>query len=343
MEDSGNTKTLSYMFNKKDGIQSMAKILITGGAGFIGSHLAKKLIDLNNEIVIFDNLDSFYSEKLKNKNLESIAPSDKYEFIRGDIRDYTAVCAVLDDIQVIIHEAAQPGIRASLENPMKTHEVNISGTLNILRAAVTKNIKRVIIASSSSVYGDTNELPYREEDSPQPLSPYGVSKLASDYYAKVFNEVYGLSTVSLRYFSVYGPRIRPDLVLPIFTNALVQNKKVRIFGDGEQSRDFTYIDDIVEGTYRAMTKNHIDGETFNIASGKRTTINKLYALLCELVDRKSNLIHEKEKKGEVRHTHANINKARKHLGYKPRYNIQQGLKKFIEWYQDNNFYLCQQK
>jgi UDP-glucose 4-epimerase len=328
------------MFNKKDGIQSMAKILITGGAGFIGSHLAKKLLDLNNDIVIFDNLDSFYSTELKNKNLESVAPSDRYVFIRGDIRDYTSVCAALDDVQVIIHEAAQPGIRASLENPMKTHETNISGTLNILRAAVKKNIKRVIIASSSSVYGDTNELPYREEDAPQPLSPYGVSKLASDHYAKVFNEVYGLSTVSLRYFSVYGPRIRPDLVLPIFTNALVHNKKVKIFGDGEQSRDFTYIEDIVEGTLRALTKNNIDGETFNIASGERTTINKLYNLLCELVDRKSAPIHETEKKGEVRHTHANINKARKHLGYKPRYNIQKGLKKFIDWYQNNNFYLC---
>ena len=323
----------------EDGIQSMAKILITGGAGFIGSHLARKLIDLNNEIIIFDNLDSFYSEELKRKNLEGIAPSDKYAFIRGDIRDYAAVCTALDDVGVIIHEAAQPGIRVSLENPMKTHEVNISGTLNILRAAVTKNVKRVVIASSSSVYGDTNELPYREEDYPQPLSPYGVSKLACDHYAKVFNEVYGLSTVSLRYFSVYGPRIRPDLALPIFTNALVNNKKVKIFGDGEQSRDFTYIDDIVDGTLRAMTKNNIDGEIFNIASGKRTTINNLYLLLGELLDKKSIPVHEKEKKGEVRHTHANINKARKHLGYKPRYNIQQGLKQFIDWYQDNTFYL----
>jgi UDP-glucose 4-epimerase len=317
----------------------MAKILITGGAGFIGSHLAKKLIDLNNDIVIFDNLDPFYSTELKNKNLESIAPSDKYVFIRGDVRDYTALCAALDDVQVIIHEAAQPGIRTSLENPMKTHEVNITGTLNILRAAVTKNIKRVVIASSSSVYGNTNELPYREEDGPHPLSPYGVSKLASDHYAKVFNEVYGLSTVSLRYFSVYGPRIRPDLVLPIFANALVHNKKAKIFGDGEQSRDFTYIEDIVDGTLRAMTKHNIDGEIFNIGSGGRTSINKLYALLCELMDRKSNPIHEKEKKGEVRHTHADITKARKHLGYKPRYNIQQGLKKFLDWYQDNTFYL----
>lgn len=317
----------------------MAKILITGGAGFIGSHLAKKLIDLNNEIVIFDNLDSFYPTELKTKNLESIAPSDKYVFIRGDIRDYTAICTALDDVQIIIHEAAQPGIRTSLENPMKTHEINITGTLNILRAAVTKNIKRVVIASSSSVYGNTNELPYREEDGAQPLSPYGVSKLASDHYAKVFNEVYGLSTVSLRYFSVYGPRIRPDLVLPIFTNALIHNKKVKIFGDGEQSRDFTYIEDIVDGTLRAMTKHHIDGEIFNIGSGERTNINKLYTLLCELMDRKINPIHEKEKKGEVRHTHANITKARKHLGYKPRYNIQQGLNKFWDWYQDNTFYL----
>ncbi len=327
------------MFNTEDGIQSMAKILITGGAGFIGSHLAKKLIDLNNEIIIFDNLDSFYSEELKNKNLESIAPSEKYVFIKGDIRDYTAVSTALDGVQIIIHEAAQPGIRASLENPMKTLEANISGTLNILRAAVTKNVKRVVIASSSSVYGNTNELPYTEEEAPQPISPYGVSKLAGDHYAKVFNEVYGLSTVSLRYFSVYGPRIRPDLVLPIFTNALVHDKKVKIFGDGEQSRDFTYIDDIVEGTLRAMTKHNIDGEIFNIASGERTTINTLYTQLGELVDRKSIPIHEKEKKGEVRHTHANINKARKHLGYKPRYNIQQGLKKFIDWYQNNNFYL----
>ncbi len=327
------------MFNMEDGIQSMAKILITGGAGFIGSHLARKLLDLNNDIIIFDNLDSFYSEELKRKNLESIAPSDKYVFIRGDIRDYTTVCTALDDVQVIIHEAAQPGIRASLEDPMKTHEVNISGTLNVLRAAVANNVKRVVIASSSSVYGDTNELPYTEEEHPQPLSPYGVSKLAGDHYAKVFNEVYGLSTVSLRYFSVYGPRIRPDLVLPIFTKALVHNKKVKIFGDGEQSRDFTYIDDIVDGTLRAMTKNNIDGEIFNIASGERITINKLYTLLGELVDRKITPIHEKEKKGEARHTHANINKARKHLGYKPRYNIKQGLKKFIEWYQDNTFYL----
>jgi UDP-glucose 4-epimerase len=317
----------------------MAKLLITGGAGFIGSHLAKKLLDLKNEVIIFDNLDSFYSKELKRKNLESISQSNDYEFILGDIRDYPALCAALEDVEIIIHEAAQPGIRASLENPMKTQEVNISGTLNVLRAAVTKNVNRVVIASSSSVYGDANDLPYKEDNYPQPLSPYGVSKLAGDHYAKVFNEVYGLSTVSLRYFSVYGPRIRPDLVLPIFTNALVNNKKVTIFGDGKQSRDFTYIDDIVQATFLAMTKKNIDGEIFNIASGERVTINKLYTLIGELVDKKSTPIHEKEKKGEVRHTHANINKARKHLGYKPRYNIQQGLKIFIEWYQNNTFYV----
>jgi UDP-glucose 4-epimerase len=321
----------------------MAKILVTGGAGFIGSHLARKLLNLNNDIIIFDNLDAFYPLEMKRKNLNSIASSDKYVFIKGDIRDYTALCSALDDTQVIIHEAAQPGIRASLENPMKTHEVNVSGTLNVLRAAVSKNVKRVIIASSSSVYGDTNSLPYEENNSPQPVSPYGASKLACDHYAKVFNDVYGLSTVSLRYFSVYGPRIRPDLVIPIFTNALINNEKAKIFGDGEQSRDFTYINDIVDATILAMKKNNIDGEIFNIASGERVTINQIYTILSELLDKKITSIHEKEKKGEVRHTHANINKAKKRLGYKPRYNVKKGLKNYIEWYLNNNFYKPRQK
>jgi UDP-glucose 4-epimerase len=317
----------------------MTKILITGGAGFIGSHLARHLLNQDYEVIIFDNFDNFYPLEMKKMNLASISSKDAYVLVKGDIRDYESFCSALEDVQVVIHEAAQPGIRISLENPMKTHEVNATGTLNVLRASQEKEVERVIFASSSSVYGDVNILPFIEECTLFPASPYGVSKLIGEQYARVFWEVYGLSTVSLRYFSVYGPRIRPDLVIPIFTNMLSKNEKPSIFGDGEQSRDFTYIDDIVDATIRSISQKGIDGEVFNIGTGETITINRIYQIIQDLLDKNIPPRYLKEKKGEVRHTHSDITKAKERLGYTPRYTIEKGLKKYLQWYHDNTFYV----
>lgn len=316
----------------------MAKILITGGAGFIGSHLAERLLEIGHEVIIFDNLDSFYSAKIKKKNLDIIGQKGDYEFIKGDIRDYGTIRKAMEDAKAVFHEAAQPGIRASMENPLKTNEVNIMGTLNVLYAAKEMGVEKVINISSSSVYGEIEYLPFDEKHPTNPISPYGVSKLAGEQYVRIFHEIYGLSTVTLRYFSVYGPRMRPDLATPIFTNALINNERATIFGDGEQSRDFTYINDIVNATERAMKTNNIDGEVFNIGSGKRVTINQIFEILEELLGKNIDPVYVEKKKGEVRHTHSNIGKAREILGYHPKFNIKKGLKNFVEWNLENDFY-----
>jgi UDP-glucose 4-epimerase len=318
----------------------MTKILITGGAGFIGSHLAERLVQLNHEIVILDNLDPYYDVEIKKKNLEIISKSENCSFVKGSILDKEHLeNIVLDGVRFIFHEAAQPGVRASVEDPLKPNEVNVKGTLNVLEAARKGDVKRVINASSSSVYGKVEYLPFDEKHPTQPFSPYGVSKLVAEHYCRVYTDLFELPTVSLRYFTVYGPRMRPDLAIPLFSRALLSNEPPTIFGSGEQTRDLTYIEDIVSANLKLLETDKADGEILNVGGGKRVTVNQLYEKLCRLIDVDIEPKYQSEIKGDAKHTLAGIEKAKKLIGYEPTTVIEKGLGKFVDWFRTNqDFY-----
>jgi len=315
------------------------KILITGGAGFIGSHLAEKLAK-RHKVFILDNLDPYYDIEIKKRNIK-IAEDQGAKFIMGDITDYNFLKRIIkkNNIEIIFHEAARPGVRYSIKDPFLPNKVNVIGTLNVLKAALNSKVEKVINASSSSVYGNAKYLPINEDLAIQPISPYGVSKLTAEHYCRVFYELYGLKTISLRYFTVYGPRMRPDLVIPIFTKSILKNNPPVIFGDGKQTRDFTYIDDIIDANLRFLETDKANGKVLNIGSGRRVTINYLVNILKNLLNSNLKPKYINAIKGESRNTLANINKAKELIGYKPNIPFEEGLKKFINWYKKNpNFY-----
>lgn len=305
--------------------------LITGGAGFIGSHLADRLLSMGHEVIALDNFDNYYDPAVKRQNIAHNLENQKYRLIEGSILDKDLLKKIIreEGIDYIFHNAAQAGVRISVENPLKPHDINATGTLFLLKETVDSGIRKFINASSSSVYGKTVYLPFDEEHPKNPVSPYGVSKLAAEHYSRVFYEIYGLQTTSLRYFTVYGPRMRPDLAISIFTRNALKNEPVTVFGDGEKSRDFTYIDDIVEANILAMKKGN--GEEFNIGSGSRITINELAEKILEITGSRSSIIHSKSQKGDAEHTWAKNEKAKKMMGWAPKTNIDDGIKKFIDY------------
>jgi len=315
------------------------KILITGGVGFIGSHLAEELGE-KHLVIALDNFDPYYDVRIKKENVKIIQSSNA-NFRLGDVTNYDFVRKIIreNDIEVIFHEAARPGVRYSLKDPFLPNKVNVIGTLNILKASLDSNVKKIINASSSSVYGKVEYLPFDENHPTQPISPYGVSKLAAENYCRVFYEVYGLKTITLRYFTVYGPRMRPDLAIPIFTKSLLNDKQPIVFGDGEQTRDFTYIDDVREANLRLLNINEGYGEALNIGSGRRVTINYVIDVLKSLLNSNIEPKYVEPIKGDARDTLANIGKAEKIIGYKPKISLEEGLRKFVHWYEDNpSFY-----
>lgn len=303
--------------------------LVTGAAGFIGSHLVDKLLSEKHEVICLDNFDPYYNPSIKRNNIKSAMANGKFHLIEGDIRNKAQVEDIIieNSVEMIFHLAAQAGVRASIDNPIKTHEVNATGTLNILEAARNSGVKKVINASSSSVYGKIKYLPYDEEHPKNPVSPYGASKAAAEHYCRIFYEIYGLKTTSLRYFTVYGQRIRPDLAISIFTKKALNNEPIEIYGDGNYTRDFTYIDDAIEATFLARNKG--DGEVYNIGSGGRITIHELAEKIIVITGSKSKIIHTPAKKGEAEHTLACIDKAKQGLGWEPKINIETGLKLYI--------------
>jgi UDP-glucose 4-epimerase len=303
--------------------------LITGGAGFIGSHLVDKLLSEKHELICLDNFDPYYNPSIKRENIKSAMANGKFHLIEGDIRNRGQVEDIIieNSVEMIFHLAAQAGVRASIDNPIKTHEVNATGTLNILEAARNSNVKKVINASSSSVYGKMKYLPYDEEHPKNPVSPYGASKVAAEHYCRIFYELFGLKTTSLRYFTVYGRGIRPDLAISIFTKKASNNEPIEIYGDGNYTRDFTYVDDAIEATFLAGNKGA--GEAYNIGSGRRMTINELAEKIIAITGSKSKVIHTPAKKGEAEHTLACIDKAKQGLGWEPKINIETGLKLYI--------------
>ncbi|HJH27952.1 MAG TPA: GDP-mannose 4,6-dehydratase [Methanophagales archaeon] len=306
------------------------KIIITGGAGFIGSNIAEELSkEKDNEIIIVDDLSTG-----KMANLRKFNRSTNVNFVRGSITDLNLLKGIFKGVDYVFHQAAIPSVPRSVKDPIASNNANVNGTLNVLVAARDCNVKKVVYASSSSVYGDTPELPKREDMTPNPLSPYAVTKLLGEYYCNVFNDIYGLKTVSLRYFNVYGPRQDPysdyAAVIPKFINRVSENKPPGIYGNGEQTRDFTFVKDVVKANILAA-KGDADG-VYNIANGNRISINALANVIMALIGNNLTPIHDDPREGDVKHSLADISEAKKNLGYEPAYSLEEGLRETIEWF-----------
>lgn len=309
------------------------KILVTGGSGFIGSHLVDRLLEMGNTVTVYDNFDPFYEGKELNFTHHVNDPA--FKLVRGDILNYNALIGVMHRADLVFHEAAQPGVRYSIENPEKSHQVNVNGTFNVLKAAKEVGVEKVVYASSSSVYGIPEHLPLTENQPTNPTSPYAVSKLAAEKYCQVFHHVYNLPTVSLRYFSVYGPRQRPDQVTRKFATAIFEGKQPVIYGDGTQTRDFTYVGDVVEATLLAAENEECAGQVFNVGYGHQTSINEVFQIIARLIGSKDiSPLYKPSYAGDFPHTFADITKAKQMLGYRPKVGLEEGLNKYIEWHKE---------
>ncbi len=307
----------------------MVTYLVTGGAGFIGSHVVERLVALGHRVRVLDNLSEGRRENLA-------AVWDRIEFIEGDLRDPEIVRRAVRDVDYVLHQAALRSVPRSVEDPTTTTAVNVLGTVNLLQAAREAGVRRVIFASSSSVYGETSELPLRESQLPRPISPYAVSKLAGEHYCALFTKLYGVETVSLRYFNVFGPRQDPRseyaAVIPRFILAALRGEPLEIHGDGLQSRDFTYVENVVEANLRATMQRGIAGEVFNIGCGQRYSVLEVKAHLERILGRSLPARYAPPRKGDVRHTQADMSKAEAALGYRPLVSFEEGLRRTVEFF-----------
>jgi nucleoside-diphosphate-sugar epimerase len=305
----------------------VAKYLVTGAAGFIGSNIVEELVRRGEEVRAFDNLSTG-----KQANLRGVASS--IEFVRGDITDAESVKGAVRGVDYVLHQAALPSVPRSVQDPLASHEANATGTLNVLLAARDEGVKRVVYASSSAVYGDSPTLPKHEAMPTDPLSPYAVNKLAGEHYCKVFSLIYGLPTVALRYFNVFGPRQDPTsqyaAVIPAFIVAMLEGRRPIIYGDGQQSRDFTYVSNVVSANLLACQRDEAVGSAMNIACGDRITLLELVAQLNSLLGTNIEPVHEPARPGDVKHSMADITQAEKKLGYKTIVDFSAGLSKTIE-------------
>ena len=311
----------------------MSTVLVTGGAGFIGSNLTEALLQRGHAVRV---LDDFSTGKRENLVFDRAYPS--LEIIEGDLREPRACQKAVQGMDYVFHQGALPSVQRSVEDPGTSNAVNVGGTLNILLAAREKGVKRVMYAASSSVYGDTPTLPKHEEMFPQPLSPYALQKYMGEQYCKLFYQLYGLETVSLRYFNVFGPKQDPNslysAVIPKFIDALIQGRAPMIFGDGEQSRDFTYIENVVQANLLAMSAERLHGETINIACGKRISLNQLLNVLKDILGSKQSALYQEARKGDVKHSLADIHKAKEIIHYEPGVGIEAGLEKTVDFFRD---------
>jgi len=310
----------------------MNKYLVTGGAGFIGSHLVERLIGDGHEVVVLDDFSTGRRENLAH------VEDRRLKIVEGDVTEPKDVERAMNGATFVLHHAALPSVARSIEDPVSANAANVDGTLNVLMAArASKTVKRVVYASSSAAYGDTPTLPKVETMAPQPMSPYAVGKLAGEHYCRVFHMNYGLETVCLRYFNVFGPRQDPDsdyaAVVPKFVTMMLDKKRPTIFGDGKQTRDFTYVANVVEANLAACASPKAPGEVVNIACGDRVTISGLAIMIGEIVDEPT--LEPKLKParpGEVRHSLADITRAQDVIGYRVRVNLREGLERTVEWY-----------
>jgi nucleoside-diphosphate-sugar epimerase len=307
------------------------RVLVTGGGGFIGSHLAGRLAALGHRVRILDN---FASGRRSNV----VALDADVELIEGDIQSYERVHNAIAGCDLVFHQAALPSVPRSVADPLTSNATNVTGTLNVLLAARDAGVRRVIFASSSSVYGTSHELPKREDMAPMPVSPYAVAKLACEGYCRSFGEVYGLETVALRYFNVFGPRQDPRsqyaAVVPNFITSLLSGQRPTIFGDGEQSRDFTYVENVVQANLLAMEADVAPGRVYNVACGERVSLNQLVSVMQELADIGVEPVYAAPRAGDVRHSLADLTVSRRELGYEPAVDLREGLRRSIEDLQD---------
>jgi UDP-N-acetylglucosamine/UDP-N-acetyl-alpha-D-glucosaminouronate 4-epimerase len=309
----------------------VAVTLVTGGAGFIGSSLVRALLARGDAVRVIDNFSSG-----KHENLAEVA--DRIELVEADILDERALGRAIEGVEVVFHEAAIPSVPKSMAEPVENHAANATGTLRLLEAARRARVRRVVYAASSAAYGDEPTLPKVESLVPAPISPYGGSKLAGEIYLHVYARAYGLETVSLRYFNVFGPRQDPQseyaAVIPKFITAALAGRQPRIFGDGTQSRDFCHIDNVIEANFKAASAGagQVSGGVFNVACGQATTLNQVVALIGEALGQKLEAVHEAERAGDIKHSHADISAARARLGYEARVSFAEGLRRTIDWY-----------
>lgn len=306
-----------------------SKYLVTGGAGFIGSHLVETLVARGKDVRVIDN---FLTGKREN-----IADfMGEIELIEGDIVDLETCKRAVEGVDFVLHQAALPSVPRSIEDPVLTNAINVGGTLNILVASKQAGVKRVVFASSSSVYGDDPHLPKKEGKEGSPLSPYAVTKLVGEKYMRIFSEIYGLETVSLRYFNIFGPRQDPNsqyaAVIPLFITLMERGESPRIYGDGEQSRDFTYIANVVRANMLSLEAEGVSGEVLNIACGDRITVNTLFEKIRDLYRQDIDAIHDEPRPGDIRHSFADITRAKERIDYKPTVPFDDGLRETIQWY-----------
>jgi nucleoside-diphosphate-sugar epimerase len=306
----------------------MASYLVTGGAGFIGSHLTEELVRRGHRVRVADNLVTG-----RRRNLEHIRGVD---FLEGDLADLAFAKAATDDMEFVLHQAAMASVPRSVKDPITSNRANIDAALNVLVASRDAGVKRVVYAGSSSVYGDTPTLPKHEDMTPNPLSPYALQKLVGEEYCRMFTELYGLETVTIRYFNVFGPRQDPGSpysgVISLFATALLEGRRPTIYGDGEQTRDFTYVANVVDGVLKACEARDANGQTINVATGSRMSLNELLKVMNRLAGTSMEPLRKEPRTGDVKDSQADISKAQSLLGYQPTVSSEEGLKRTLEWY-----------
>jgi nucleoside-diphosphate-sugar epimerase len=305
------------------------KVLVTGGGGFIGSHMVDRLLVDGHDVRVLDNFATGSRENL-------VDVRSDIELVEGDIQSYERVSNAVRGCEIVVHEAALPSVPRSVQDPLTSNATNVTGTLNVLLASRDAGVERVVYASSSSIYGVNPELPKHEALLPQPISPYAVAKLAGEGFCRSFWAVFGLETVALRYFNVFGPRQDPlsqyAAVIPNFITALMDGRPPRVFGDGQQSRDFTYVGNVVEGNVSAMHAEAVGGKVFNVAAGQRTSLNELLQTLERLTGRHVDPSYEEPRPGDVRHSQADISAAERELGFRPEVSVEDGLRLTLDWF-----------
>lgn len=313
------------------------KALVTGAAGFIGSHLSERLTSDGWDVVGLDNFDPFYSEEVKRGNIAGLVSSGNFELVEGDIRDAECVGDILrrGDIDIIVHLAAKAGVRPSIEDPLGYQDVNINGTMVMLESAVKNDVKKFVFASSSSVYGNNEKVPFSETDNVDyPISPYAATKKACELLCHTYSHLYGIGMTCLRFFTVYGPRQRPDLAIHKFARLIEAGEAIPVFGDGSMKRDFTYIDDIINGVVAAMER--CGGyEVYNLGESRPVRLDDLITAIENALGKKAIINRLPEQPGDVKQTYADIGKAQRELDYSPKTEVSAGLANFVRWFRED--------
>lgn len=311
-------------------------ILVTGGAGFIGSHLIDKLIERDDKVICLDNFDPHYDPKIKENNIQTHADDKNFTFIEASVTDQKALKTVFEENEVakVVHLAAKVGVRPSLKEPLTYQKINIRGTLTLLELSRKYEVENFVFGSSSSVYGEVKETPFREDMSINPISPYGATKLCGEILTHTYSELYDLPSCALRFFTVYGPRQRPEMAIHKFTRLIKQGKEVPMYGDGTSQRDYTYIDDIIQGVTSALDKK-FEFEVINLGNSDPIKLRDLISLIEKELDMEAKINRLPDQPGDVPITYADVTKAKELLNYSPKVKLEEGIKKFVDWHAAN--------